>query len=444
MSALAAPLGEVLDRQQVEERRRALRALLRHPLLTRAGPDPAAFALVRKHAGWLREWLASNAGWSLQVDTGLARLRKLPGRLDDRTRPALADSARLPFSRRRYVLACLALAALERADAQVTLGWLAERVLALAADPSLAELGFSFALDSREERGDLVAVARLLLGVQVLAKVAGDELAFVNASGDALYDVNRRVLATLLVTTRGPSMVTATSLEGRLAAITEELVPDSDDGRNRAIRHRLTRRLLDDPVVYYQDLTEAEQAYLSGQRTFLTRRLAEATGLVPELRAEGLALLDPTGEATDLTMPEEGTDGHATLLLAEHLAEGLKGHPPAMDSGDPGPPSGRLPVRWSAGQPSSPAPPVPVAALEAHMAALAAEHRAHWRKGSDEPAAAAALCRLAIARLEALGLLRRDGSGVVALPALARFAYRAPAPLDSEQDTGDDHLEGRR
>jgi uncharacterized protein (TIGR02678 family) len=86
----AIPLADVLDRQQVEERRRALRALLRHPLLTRAGPDPAAFGLVRRHAGWLREWLASNAGWSLQVDTGLARLRKLPGRLDDRTRPALA------------------------------------------------------------------------------------------------------------------------------------------------------------------------------------------------------------------------------------------------------------------------------------------------------------------------------------------------------------------
>ena len=69
----------------------------------------------------------------------------------------------MPFSRRRYVLACLALAALERADAQVTLGWLAERVLALAADPGLADAGFAFALDSREERADLVVVVRLLL-----------------------------------------------------------------------------------------------------------------------------------------------------------------------------------------------------------------------------------------------------------------------------------------
>jgi uncharacterized protein (TIGR02678 family) len=397
VTAPATQLGDVLDRQQVEERRRALRALLRHPLLTRAGPDP--FGLVRKHAGWLRDWLASNAGWSLQVDTGLARLRKLPGRLDDRTRPALAEPARVPFSRRRYVLACLALAALERADAQVTLGWLADRVLALAADPGLADAGFSFALDSREQRGDLVVVARLLLRIQVLAKVAGDEQSFVDASGDALYDVNRRVLATLLATQRGPSTVAAADLEARLRSITEELVPDSDDGRNRAIRHALVRRLLDDPVLYHNELTEPERAYLTRQRGFLVQRLSEATGLVAEVRAEGVALLDPSGEATDLAMPEEGTEGHATLLLAEHLAALAAEHPRV---------------------------PVPVAALEARMAALAAEHETHWRRGSADPGAAAALCRLAIARLEALGLLRRGGDAVTVLPALARFAYAEP------------------
>jgi uncharacterized protein (TIGR02678 family) len=398
---MTASLADVLDRQQVEERRRALRALLRHPLLTRAGPDPAAFALVRRHAGWLREWLSANVGWSLQVDTGLARLRKLPGRLDDRTHPALAEPARVPFSRRRYVLACLALAALERADAQVTLGWLAERVLALAADPALGDAGFTFALDSREERADLVVVARLLLGTRVLTRVAGDEQSFVNASGDALYDVNRRVLATLLVVQRGPSTVTTTGLEARLRAITEELVPDSEDGRNRAIRHRLARRLLDDPVLYFDELSDAERGYLSSQRGFLVRRLTDATGMVAEVRAEGLALLDPAGEATDLTMPEEGTDGHATLLLAKHLA--------ALTLERPG-------------------EPIPLVALQARLAELAREHRARWRKGAAEPGAVAALCRLAVDRLEALGLARREDGGVIPLPGLARFDYAEPEP----------------
>ncbi len=117
------------------------------------------------------------------------------------------------------------------------------------------------------------------------------------------------------------------------------------------------------------------------------------------MRAEGLALVDPTGEATDLAMPEEGTDGHATLLHAKYLA-GL----------------------WR----ERPGVPVPPAVLEARMAELADKHRALWRRGAAEPGATAALCRLAIDRLEALALVRRCDDGVLALPALARFAYAEP------------------
>ena len=201
----------------------------------------------------------------------------------------------------------------------------------------------------------------------------------------------------------------AADLEARLRAITEELVPDSEDGRNRAIRHALTRRLLDDPVVYQQELGDAERGYLTGQRAFLLRRLDRGDRAGPEVRAEGMALVDPTGEATDLAMPEEGTDGHATLLLAKHLA-----------------------ALWR----ERPGVPVLPAALEARMAELAAEHRALWRKGAAEPGAAAVLCRLAIDRLEALALVRRCGDGVVALPTLARFAYAEPAVAGDPAESG--------
>jgi uncharacterized protein (TIGR02678 family) len=98
-------------------------------------------------------------------------------------------------------------------------------------------------------------------------------------------------------------------------------------------------------------------------------------------------------------MPEEGTDGHATLLLAEHLAALARERPGV---------------------------PVSLSVLEARLAELAAEHRAHWRKGTTEPGAVAALCRLAVDRLEALGLSRRRDGGVIPLPGLARFAYAEP------------------
>ncbi|WP_448700288.1 DUF2398 family protein [Streptomyces avidinii] len=89
--------------------------------------------------------------------------------------------------------------------------------------------------------------------------------------------------------------------------------------RFRAMRRSLTRRLLDDPVLYYDELTDAELGYLTRQRGFLTARINELTGLVAEVRAEGIAMVDPEDDLTDVRMPESGTRGHVTLLLAEYL-----------------------------------------------------------------------------------------------------------------------------
>ncbi len=397
-----AGLPDVLDQQREDDRRRCIRALLRHPLLTPEGPDRQAFVLARRHAVWLSEWFASQVGWTVYADHAVVRLKKIPGKLSDSSRGAVA---KVPFGRRRYVLACLALAALERAEAQVTLGWLVERVVTLAADPALGDAGITFTLDSQEERRDLVAVARLLLDVGVLARVAGDEQAFIASSGDALYDVNRRVLASLLVTRRGASTVTAGGLEDRMRALIAEPRPETEEARNREIRHRLAGRLLDDPVLYYAELSDEERAYLSGQRGLLLRRLTDATGLLPEVRAEGIALIDPTGEATDLGMPEEGTDGHATLLVAEYLAAALRERPGVS---------------------------VSIAELHQRVAALARQHKPHWRKGAADPGAERELTAGALRRLSALSLIRRDGDAVVPLPALARYGY-AEATITGSQ-----------
>ena len=404
-------LPDLLSQQQEDERRRSVRALLRYPLLTPEGPDKQAFALARRHAAWLSDWFAAQAGWTLHADHAVVRLKKVPGDNSDPSRGASGGQRKMsgggkrgqsghhPFSRRRYVLACLALAALERAEAQVTLGRLAERIVALAADPVLADAGITFTLEGAEERRDLVAISRLLLGAGILAPVAGDDQAFIAGSGDALYDVNRRVLATVLVTRVGASTITEPGFEERLRSLTAEPRPETDEARNREIRHRLARRLLDDPVLYYSDLTEEERGYLAGQRGLLLRRLTEGTGFAAEVRAEGIALTDPAGEASDLGMPEEGTEGHFTLLLAEYLAEAMRTRPDAA---------------------------VGVSELHRHMTALAHQHKAHWRKGSDEPAVIRDLTAAGVRRLTALGLARRTGSAVFPLPALARFGYAQP------------------
>ncbi|MFD8206249.1 TIGR02678 family protein [Streptomyces sp. NPDC059695] len=388
---MTTPLAEVLDGQHAAELRKAARALLKQPLLLARGRYADEFRLARRHASELREWFDRNTGWALQVDTEAARLRKNPGVLTDPTHP-VRDTTRgaAPFTRRRYVLLCLALAALERGEAQIALGRLADQIVLDAADPRLAATGIEFALERRDERLDLAVVVRLLLDLGVLRRVAGEEEAYVSGAGDVLYDVERRVLAGLLASRRGPSTVHAEAFDDRLAELVAETALDSDELRFRAMRRSLTRRLLDDPVLYYDDLSDAELGYLTRQRGFLTARITELTGLVAEVRAEGIAMVDPEDDLTDLRMPEQGTYGHVTLLLAEHLA--AAGGPVELDE------------------------------LALRTRELASQHGGFWSKSAREPGMETELVEQAVARLTALGLVSRTPYAVVVRPALARYS----------------------
>lgn len=401
--ALDATLQEAYERDLA----RATRALLRRPLLSPAA-DRDAFRLVRRYATELRSWFDQNTGWRLHVDTEVARLFKVAQADGSGTHPACEPRSRLPFTRRRYVLLCLALTVLERADAQITLGRLAEGIIVAAGDERLAEAGVTFELSGREERGDLVAVVRMLLELGVLTRVAGDEDAFVRDAGDVLYDVQRRVLAVLISAPRGPSTIAAHDFADRLRKLTTEPEPVSEELRIRRIRHRLTRRLLDDPVVYYDELPQAELAYLTSQRSALMRRIVERTALVAEIRGEGIAMVDPRDELTDVRMPEVGTDGHIALLIAEHLAARPDDH------GDG----------------------CPMAGLHVLVRRLAREHEAYWRRSTRDPGAEVALVSHALDRLAALRLVRRVGEVVHPLPALSRFGLAAPTfPPDPQAAT---------
>jgi uncharacterized protein (TIGR02678 family) len=391
---VTATLADALSATRNDQLRRAARALLHRPLLRATDADVEVFRLVRRHVDELRAWFDRNTGWHLFVDNDVARLVKTTT-YDDDTHPALDPRSKLPFGRRRYVLTCLALATLERADTQITLGGLADQLVLAAADPELADAGVTFHIQGRAERADMVAVVRLLLELGALTRVAGDEDAYIRDDADVLYDVERRVIATLLASRRGPSTIDDATFDGRLAALTGETVPDSDDLRNRAMRFQLTRRLLDEPVLYYDELDETQQAYLTRQRAAITTRISELTGLVPEIRAEGIAMVDPHDDLTDVRMPETGTDGHATLLLAEYLST----------QGE------RV---------------VPFAELHDHVRVLATRHHSYWRRDSAEPGAEVELTRLALAKLQALRLVSLQPDGVKARPAIARYALSEP------------------
>lgn len=391
-------IGQWQQQQQREAFRTALRALLMTPLMPASHAD---FAAVRQHAAALREWFAREAGWTLQVERDGARLYKRAADAGDTTRG-------LPgYDRRRYALLCLACAVLERAEPQISLRQLGERLLTLAAEPALVERGLVFTLGSAGERRELVAVCRTLLGLGVLVQVAGDEDGFVRHAGpsadaaaaqhDVLYDVQRRALGGVFAAVRGPSAWPAdevpATLEARLQALSADVVAggalDSDEARRTTWRHHLTRRLLDDPVVYFDTLDPDMRAYAVQQRGPMATRLCEATGLQPEQRAEGLALVDEDGRLTDTVLPGEGTDAHVTLLVAGHLAHREAVHRDTVID---------------------------------FVRACMAQHGRFWRKSAREPEAAPELAALALDRLERLHLITRTDEWLHPRPALARFA----------------------
>ncbi|HWB14138.1 MAG TPA: TIGR02678 family protein [Pirellulales bacterium] len=391
---------ERLDALQASERQAALRSLLSQPMLSARGSSAHQFGLVRRHADWLRQWITNNCGWRLHLDSEFARLQKTPPDVLDGTRGAVESKSQSPFSRRKYVLLCLALATLERGDRQTTLGSLAKEVIALiSADAAIAGAGITFDLENRDHRGDLVHAVRYLLDIRVLEHVDGDEHEFLKNTSDVLYNVNRAILALMLNVRRGPSAVAPDlTLQARMQTLIEEQRPDTDDARNRELRFRVMRRLLDDPVVYFDDLEASEMDYLNRQRGRLLRRIEEATGLIAEIRAEGIAMLDDRGDATDLEMPKDGTEGHFTLLIAEFLAQQVRE---------------RHSSRVGVGQ------------LQEHASALIQEHSSHWRKSVHEPGAEESLVADALQRLEGLRLIARDGEFVIPRPAIARYGIGA-------------------
>jgi uncharacterized protein (TIGR02678 family) len=127
----------------------------------------------------------------------------------------------------------------------------------------------------------------------------------------------------------------------------------------------------------------------------MATRLSEAAGLVAEQRAEGLALVDEDGELTDVAMPAEGTEAHATLLVAEFLAGRSRVNALVLTHADD---------------------------VIGFLADAKTRYGSYWRKSAREPGAEQELVRIALERLEKLQLIRCSTEGIQALPALARFA----------------------
>jgi uncharacterized protein (TIGR02678 family) len=399
------PLAEVVS----AERREAARALLRHPLLLASGPDQDAFVLARRHAGALAPMFRDLLGWPLVVDHRgrYVRLQKRLGAHADASRPAMAPGRTSAFTIRRYVLFCVACAELDSiSETQTILSRLADGVTKRTqVDPQTE----AFDSTTFAERRALVDVLSLLESLGVLRLREGDALAFLDGAeeADPFYDIEREILAALVATPLAPTLV-----EDRAELSAESYAP-TERGRIERDRHGFFRRIIEDPVVYAAELTEGELAYAVPQRRYIAGELRTWFGLSLERRREGWAAIDPEGELAEGTrFPGEGIRSHAALLLADALAERLRGAPNPADP-----------------------PAVSMAEIRGLCEGFIAEHRAHWPKIYLEAAAPEArLAADAVWVLIAYRLVERQGERVRPLPAIVRFAADPPVlPVDPGQ-----------
>ncbi|MFE2684944.1 TIGR02678 family protein [Streptomyces mirabilis] len=368
------------------ERRTAARLLLAHPLVASDGPHADLFPLIRRHADWLGKRFQQVLGYRLLVDSSYARLFKAG--LGASSGHRLERSTGTPFTPHTYACLALALSVLVTAPEQMLLSQLVADIRAAAPDAGieLAETGRTAG------KRTLVAALRQLVDWGVLIETEGHVAAIAQEAGEeALITVDRE-LARVVVA--GPL---AQARDGA------DLVRRAADPGFGGPRTYVRRMLVEAPVVHLDELTDAERDWLRTRQRREAQAFSELLGLEMEIRAEGVALVDPEEELTDLHLPGTGTVAQAALLLTERLVEQLRpqepGHPAT---------GGTLVIGVA----------VPDGLVDEVLAGLIAEYgqRSNWQRGylEDLPSLREAVLDLLVRmRLMArAGRLRAEGEGL--------------------------------
>ena len=284
------------DPQAAVERRAAARHLVLHPLTCKEH-DPDTFRLIRRHEAALGQWFAQRLGYRLQVTSDTARLSKATY-VPDR-RPLRTSSGR-PLHQLELVTLVLVLGATIAGPPVVSLRDLVDLVRSAA-----AEADVSLPADATGRRAFVTSLRWMIdqgLASELHAHVdayADDE------DADAVLQLVPDRIAMLPL----PAMSAFGDAEKLLAR----------PARQDALRQWLRSRLVEDPVLYRDDLTEGEWAELRRRIGEEERYLEEMFGLLLEVRSEGVAAIDPAGSLSGRAFPAGGTVGHAALLLIEAL-----------------------------------------------------------------------------------------------------------------------------
>lgn len=376
------------DLQDVEERRRAARALLLHPLLTAEGKHGDDFRLVRRHQSELTKMFAGDLRYRLHVAPTVARLFK-PGVGRDSTRPLYRRSG-ATFSPRTYALLCLTIAALTRCRSQLLVDELVQQVRSAAVDA-----GIEVDLDAISDRRALHAALWQLIGLGVLRERDGDLEHWADQRTQSLLDVRRDLLALLV-----------SAPMGAMRSADDVLAPSSLPSAIGGARVAIRRQLLESPSLTSADLSDEHAEWWRRNRNRERDWYDTRFGLSLELRTEGAAVIDPDGAFTDEHFPGADKTRQLALLVLERLVDTVlsaHGEPSTSADGD---------VRgWR-----------PLLSTEAERAAHRVRDQWHSRLRRDQQDDPGEAISAAFDVLRRFGLIRRQGDLVLVHPAAARYS----------------------
>lgn len=366
------------------EVRAACRHLVMQPLVL-AEREPEAFRLVRRHEHQLDRWFTQRFGYRLQVTADTARLFKAtyaPRRRHLQTATAQPRA----LSQRELLMLTLVLAAVAAGPDVISLRDLIPEIRSAAADGEIT------LTDEPADRRALVVALRWMIQHGLATELHDHIERYVeDDAADAILRIRPDRVALLPL----PALARSTSVA--------ELEDRSAEGTST--RAWMRCQLLEEPVLYRSDLDDADWAELRRRLSEEAATFAEMFGVDIEARAEGLAVIDPTGVLTDSAFPRGGTVGHAALLLLERMAD-------------------------------TPGEPVGPADVVAIVGDLAASHRRYWSQLADDPEQ---LTDQVLTLLEDHRLVTRHGSLIEVLPAAWRYAVDEIAP--DERD-GSSPLQG--
>jgi uncharacterized protein (TIGR02678 family) len=388
------------------ERRTAVRALLRSPLLCIENGDADVLRLVKRHRAELTRVFAEALGYRLVVEPSAARLFKAGLGRDD-SHPLRRRSGS-PFTPRAYALLCLTVAALTQSKNQLLVDELVAKVRSVAVDA-----GIDVDLDAVADRRALHAALMALVSLGVLTEREGDLEHWAESAGVlSLLDVRRDRLGLLI----SAPLASCTSVDDLLDVAS---VPSAAGGARVAIR----RRLVETPVLSQTDLVADQLEWWRRNRNREREWFRDTVGLVVELRAEGAVAIDPDHELTDLEFPGTGSTRQVALLLLERLVDHVRAEAREAEIAD------RV---WR---------PIRNQVVEAAITAVLAEWGAGLRKDlRDDPTAALreaaeVLTLMRLARIEADGTwhVHAAAARYAVRPALAAAAASGEASLFDEE-----------